>query len=257
MTESEWWGSLEPNRMLEFLADSGKLSARKARLFGVAACSRVCRRFPEDRIAKALLVAEWYDEEKVLLAAERFAEGTASETELAAAQAATPGCLLPRIGGRNLTAFNSILSALSVVTLPPDSLLTPQTIHTRLGGYHAATAAGYTRGEIGHPAWGEGYKEETIAQCRLLRDLFHPFQTPPALCPDVLAWQEGLVLRMARSLCERRSQPGEELDPAGLSVLGDALEDAGCGDAELLEHLRSPGPHVLGCWAVDAILARP
>ena len=26
---------------------------------------------------------------------------------------------------------------------------------------------------------------------------------------------------------------------------------AGCTDAELLGHLRSPGPHVRGCWAID------
>jgi hypothetical protein len=27
------------------------------------------------------------------------------------------------------------------------------------------------------------------------------------------------------------------------SVLADALEDAGCADAGILTHLRSPGPH--------------
>jgi hypothetical protein len=37
-------------------------------------------------------------------------------------------------------------------------------------------------------------------------------------------------------------------------VLADALEEAGCGDADLLGHLRSPGPHVRGCLAVDLLL---
>jgi hypothetical protein len=27
-------------------------------------------------------------------------------------------------------------------------------------------------------------------------------------------------------------------------------------DNNLLEHLRGPGPHVRGCWAVDAVLGR-
>jgi hypothetical protein len=36
-----------------------------------------------------------------------------------------------------------------------------------------------------------------------------------------------------------------------LSLLADALEDAGCTDAELLGHLRSPGPHVRGCWDAE------
>ena len=39
-----------------------------------------------------------------------------------------------------------------------------------------------------------------------------------------------------------------------LPILADALEDAGCDDAELLTHCRSQGEHVRGCWIVDAIL---
>jgi hypothetical protein len=27
-------------------------------------------------------------------------------------------------------------------------------------------------------------------------------------------------------------------------------------DATILDHLRSPGPHVRGCWAVDRLLAK-
>jgi hypothetical protein len=39
------------------------------------------------------------------------------------------------------------------------------------------------------------------------------------------------------------------------AVLADALEEAGA-DAELVEHLRGPGLHLRGCWAVDLILGR-
>ena len=35
-----------------------------------------------------------------------------------------------------------------------------------------------------------------------------------------------------------------------------ALEEAGCTDAQLLAHVRSPGPHVRGCFAVDAVLGK-
>jgi hypothetical protein len=45
------------------------------------------------------------------------------------------------------------------------------------------------------------------------------------------------------------------LDNAPLNVLADALEEAGAS-GPLLEHLRSPGPHVRGCHALDAILDR-
>jgi hypothetical protein len=64
----------------------------------------------------------------------------------------------------------------------------------------------------------------------------------------------------------RRVEDGT-LDPARLMVLSDALEEAGLQDAicagadagesaSILRHLRSPGPHVRGCWAVDLILGK-
>ncbi len=36
-----------------------------------------------------------------------------------------------------------------------------------------------------------------------------------------------------------------------LPILADAVQDAGCDDGWLLEHLRSGGPHCKGCWAVE------
>ena len=53
-----------------------------------------------------------------------------------------------------------------------------------------------------------------------------------------------------------RQLPEGTLDPARLAVLADALEDAGCSDADLLSHLRSPGPHVRGCRALGLVLGR-
>jgi hypothetical protein len=41
-----------------------------------------------------------------------------------------------------------------------------------------------------------------------------------------------------------------------LPILADALEETGCTDAELLGHLRGPGPHTQGCWVVDVLLGR-
>src|SRR5262249_41674119 len=42
-----------------------------------------------------------------------------------------------------------------------------------------------------------------------------------------------------------------------LPALGDALEAAGCQDAEILGHCRGPGPHVRGCWVVDLAMGTP
>jgi hypothetical protein len=53
---------------------------------------------------------------------------------------------------------------------------------------------------------------------------------------------------------EGRVSPAGGLDADRLAVLADALEDAGCADPDLLAHLRGPGPHVRGCWALDLVL---
>jgi hypothetical protein len=41
-----------------------------------------------------------------------------------------------------------------------------------------------------------------------------------------------------------------------LPNLLEALEEAGCTNKEILAHCRGPGPHVKGCWVVDAILGK-
>jgi hypothetical protein len=87
----------------------------------------------------------------------------------------------------------------------------------------------------------------------LLRDLFgNPFH-PVTLDP---IWQTPTVLSLARAAYEERSLPSGELDHARLTVLADALEEAGCTEQSLLDHLRSPGPHVRGCFALDLVLGR-
>jgi hypothetical protein len=41
-----------------------------------------------------------------------------------------------------------------------------------------------------------------------------------------------------------------------MPALADALHDAGCDNDEILGHCRGPGPHVLGCWALDMVLGK-
>jgi len=55
---------------------------------------------------------------------------------------------------------------------------------------------------------------------------------------------------------EERSLPSGELDPARLAVLADALEDAGCDTADILNHLREPRLHYRGCWPLDLLLGK-
>lgn len=42
-----------------------------------------------------------------------------------------------------------------------------------------------------------------------------------------------------------------------LPILGDALEETGCTNEEVLSHCRDSGPHVRGCWVVDLLLDKP
>jgi hypothetical protein len=82
--------------------------------------------------------------------------------------------------------------------------------------------------------------------CDLLRDIFgNPFR-PVALDP---AWRTEAVVGLASGIYADRAFDR-------LPVLADALEDAGCADADMLSHCRGPGPHVRGCWVVDLLLGK-
>ena len=59
---------------------------------------------------------------------------------------------------------------------------------------------------------------------------------------------------VARAAYDDRLLPAGTLAPDRLAVLADALEDAGCTDAVILDHLREPGSHVRGCFVVDRAL---
>jgi hypothetical protein len=94
------------------------------------------------------------------------------------------------------------------------------------------------------------YRAETAAHACLLRCLFgDPFRSLPAVDQGWLAWSDATVRELARAIDDDRAFDR-------LPLLADALEDGGCPDAELLGHLRGPGPHVRGCWAVDLVLGK-
>jgi len=62
------------------------------------------------------------------------------------------------------------------------------------------------------------------------------------------AWRTDTVLAVARRAYDAR-------EFGALPILADALQDAGCDSADLLDHLRDPhAEHVRGCWALDLVL---
>jgi hypothetical protein len=120
---------------------------------------------------------------------------------------------------------------------------------------HAAWASAYTQAR--RPL--SGSPDELAARRKevgFLRELFgNPFH-PVALAPAVLAWNDATVVRLAQAAYDERHMPEGTLENGRLAVLADALEEAGCRDADILGHCRSGGEHVRGCWVIDLLLGK-
>ena len=83
-------------------------------------------------------------------------------------------------------------------------------------------------------------------QARILRDIFgNPFR-PVVFSPS---WRTSTAVALASQMYESR-------DFSAMPILADALQDAGCDSADVLDHCRGPGPHVRGCWVVDLVLEK-
>ncbi len=85
---------------------------------------------------------------------------------------------------------------------------------------------------------------EDVSHRPLLHCIFgNPFR-PTNLNPD---WITSTVESLARTIYEDRAFDR-------MPILADAMEEAGCDNAEILQHCREPGVHVRGCWVVDLLL---
>jgi hypothetical protein len=87
---------------------------------------------------------------------------------------------------------------------------------------------------------------ESRQQAALLRDIIgNPFQHV-TIDPT---WRTGTVTKLAQAIYDERAFDR-------MPILADALEEAGCTDATILDHCRQPGEHVRGCWLVDLLLGK-
>jgi hypothetical protein len=94
---------------------------------------------------------------------------------------------------------------------------------------------------------GQRFRERF--QLPFLRDVFgNPFRKVQRESAW-LAWNDATVPRIAQTIYDERAFDR-------LPILGDALEDAGCDNADILNHCRGDGPHVRGCWVVDLLLGK-
>jgi hypothetical protein len=237
MTEQEWLECADPTRMLEFLR--GNVSDRKLRLFFIACCRRIWHLLTDEKSRRALIVLESYTEGsatiKELYAAAHDAQIATNEC---ANNSYVPGAVRDALGLSLSIGETEDDTQPEVVGVPVESGV-PMV---------ASWAVGYAlhpKG-MGCDAWDRCVKAEQVYQCRLLRDIFgNPFR-PVTINP---AWRTPTVLSLAQAIYDERAFDR-------LPILADALEDAGCTDASILEHCRSGGGHVRGCWVVDLLLGR-
>jgi hypothetical protein len=92
--------------------------------------------------------------------------------------------------------------------------------------------------------------QERLYQCAALRCLFgNPFRARP-MRPQCTSPSDGSAwLAVAKLISDEGAFEQ-------MPLLADAREDGGYTDESVLTHLRGPGPHVRGCWALDLILGK-
>lgn len=261
MTEAEWTVSADPVAMLDRIQK--KMSQRQLRLFACACCRQVWRLLTDERSRKAVMVAE------------QFADSTATPSErrmasLAAGAASPEG---PGAGAMACFCLGDMpAGAVAAIQNAPALSLQPT---------YAALLC-----EI----FGNPWRRIILPPAEYLRHDGLEMRSTPILSRH--RYELPHILALATAAYQERTDDGS-LDPVRLAILSDALEEAGCngercdeckGDGRiwvdippvvphwngchdcdcagvvshpLVAHLRSPGPHVRGCWALDLLLSRP
>jgi hypothetical protein len=206
--------------MLGFLR--GKVSDRKLRLF-VCACCRKLFPFLAQHGRKAVRIAE------------RYADGEVSSVKLRYAwESARRLAQTSRRGRRDDPATGHDYAHWAVALVVEEDL-------DRMIWSGQFVNSPLTRGQQAGL-----FGDIVIDEAALLRDIFNPFK-PVVLDPTWLAWNDRTPVKLALAIYD-----GCAFDR--LPILADALEDAGCDKAIVLEHLRHPGPHARGCWPLDLVL---
>jgi hypothetical protein len=224
VTEVEWQTGTTAWPMLSYLAEEANANPRKLRLFACACWSRLSHLLWDERLRRFLQMLE--------LCADGRVRGKEKNQILKSARIAVESSAESRVGSAREREVAEQMLGYGLAKKASDV------------SYRACFTAHRAATWIGD--WAVAAEEK--AQCELLREVFgNPFR-PVVLDPSWFAWQDGAVRKLARVIYEEHRF-------GDLPVLADALEEAGCTEPELLGHLRGPGPHVRGCWALDLVLA--
>jgi hypothetical protein len=241
MTEAEWLACGDPLPLLESLR--GTNADRKLRLFAVACCRR---------LLQTVRLHPWCLHG--IEVAEHFADGKATPDELERVrQYPSPDWCLqnaPQFNPDEITASGQPIQVTKIATNACWNAMEPE--NGVLLADCASTNAAWAATQPGTVMPDDGgasaalLAAEQVIQSNILRDIFgNPFR-PGAVDP---AWVTSTVTALVRRMYESR-------DFSAMPILADALQDAGCDNEDILNHCRGPGPHVRGCWVVDAVLRK-
>lgn len=231
MTEKEWLASTDSSQMLWFLR-TRKPSDRKGRLLICACCRRV---WPYLGKGMWPYNSDHYCHEAVDTI-ERYVDGLATEAE-------------------RDNIYQQLLG-FPEVDWPRSPLkrgLFPKLENDPHGSEWEIMVGEATRLTIEGIAEARPEDErdsvrvqEDVVHANLIRDIFgNPFR-PATVSP---AWQTTTIVSLAQAAYDGRTYDR-------MPILGDALEDAGCDNADVLNHCRQPGEHMRGCWVVDLLLGK-
>lgn len=238
MTETDWIASNSPRPMLQYIRS--RASGRKLQLVAVACCRRLAGHFDDpgmlplveavERQAEGeLSLSEWQDAVRV---GERYGMETARD-------------------GRITPDDTVRLSLRALVSSPPLDALEAVLVWAE-----ASEARGAEPGQ--HRAIAQAARR---AHANLVREILgNPFQERTIVPEWMFTGGRGLIPRWATRVSETAKllADGIQADQAfeRLPILADALEESGCTDTDMLAHLREPGRHVRGCWALDLVLGK-
>ncbi|HYT87605.1 MAG TPA: hypothetical protein VEL76_02695 [Gemmataceae bacterium] len=234
--------------MLTFL--SGKISERKLRLFAVACCRRLQGLLVHPVSRQAVEVAE------------QFADGLTSVEELVELHRIAEDvwvCLLDTYTAEPLDPDNEFHIAIHNAGIRPFAAeaaagAAAAAVGQMQGEVSVVTACAYAAEAIG---WlgvsgdycdAEAEARERGVQAALLRDIVGPLLFRQITLNH--CWRTPAVVGLAKSINQER-----RFDD--LPILGDALEESGCDNEDVLRHCRQETvPHVHGCWLLDLLLAK-
>jgi hypothetical protein len=263
MTEAEWLACSDSAPMLAFIRRGAAVLVdelptqserdavrrflqesltRKLRLFACWCCRRIWKELVDKRSRKAVEMTE------------HFVDGLATEAQLLAAHEEA-------FQARQEMSHTAVASC-RLVNFHEEAFQAKQEMSTIRGNHIRYIAAHMAHGVSGYETVDvtaesaevlvrigtlgtlrRAQTEQAQALHCVLGNLFRPVAPDPG-------WRTSDVTLLAQGIYDEHAFER-------MSILADALQDAGCDNTDILSHCRDTStPHTRGCWVVDLVLGK-